>query len=133
MNIWRRFTAATVFVAVLGVGLAACSSTGGSGGSADAGTPTTPVTRPTGTKSGPEDGTTPKDGGKLVFGIEAEPEGLDPTRYAFSSSAHMVASAVFDSLATFDADGNAVPSLATSIVGSADYKTWTVTIPSGVS
>ena len=64
--------------------------------------------------------------------MEAEPEGLDPIRYAFSSSAHFVASAVFDPLATLDADGNPVPYLAKAIDGSDNNQTWTITVPTGI-
>jgi len=120
--------AATVMVA------AACSSTSPSGSANDAAAPatTTPPKNVYGEVAGPADGTTPTDGGKVVFGIEAEPEGVDPTRYALSSSGHFVASAVFDPLATLDDKGNAVPYLATAIEPSDEYKTWTITVPTGV-
>src|SRR5262249_54884914 len=68
-----------------------------------------------------------------LFGIEAEPEGLDPTKYAFSSSGHTVASAVFDPLATLDDNGNAVPYLATGLEPSDNYTTWTISLPEGVT
>ncbi|MEZ5143189.1 MAG: ABC transporter substrate-binding protein [Acidimicrobiales bacterium] len=88
---------------------------------------------PWGTATGPADGPNPQPGGRMVFGMEAEPEGLDPTKYAFSSSGHFVASAVFDPLATLDENGKAVPYLATAIDGSDDHKTWTITLPTGVT
>jgi ABC-type transport system substrate-binding protein len=72
------------------------------------------------------------DGGTLTFGVEAEPEGLDPTRYDFSQAGNVIASAVFDPLATLDAQGKAVPYLATAIDPSPDYQTWTITIPPAV-
>src|SRR5439155_25567499 len=86
-----------------------------------------------GAVAGPPDQGTPRNGGRLSFGIEAEPEGLDPTRYAFSSSGHFVASAVFDPLTKMDADGKAQPHLAKEIVGSDDNKTWTITLRDGVT
>lgn len=82
--------------------------------------------------AGPSDGTSPRDGGGVVFAIEAEPEGLDPTRYVFAGSGHYVASAVFDSLATLDENGRAVPYLASAIEASDDNRTWTITLPTGV-
>ncbi len=112
----------------------ACSSTASNG---SANEPTTTTTTPPknvyGEVAGPPDGAPPTNGGKIVFGIEAEPEGVDPTRYALSSSGHFVASAVFDPLATLDEKGNAVPYLATAIEPSDEFKTWTITIPTGVT
>lgn len=86
-----------------------------------------------GTISGPADGTEVVDGGKVLFGIEAEPAGLDPTRFAFSSAGHLVASAVFDPLATIDENGNAVPYLAETLEPNADNTSWTISIPEGVT
>jgi len=83
-------------------------------------------------RSGPPD-TPAKNGGKISYGILAEPEGLDPTRYAFSQDGHAVASAVFDSLATLDLEGNAVPYLATSFEPNAEFTSWTIAIPAGVT
>jgi len=68
----------------------------------------------------------------VPFGIEAEPGGLDTTRYAFSNAGHVIASAVFDPLATLDADGNAVPYLASAIEPNDDNTVWTITLPDGV-
>src|SRR6185436_15050916 len=59
-------------------------------------TTTAVVTEMGGSRSGPADDPTPQNGGAIVMGIEAEPEGLDPTHYAFSESGSQVASAVFD-------------------------------------
>ena len=81
---------------------------------------------------GPPDGAV-TDGGKLTYGIDAEPEGLDPTKFAFSQAGHAVASAVFDPLATVDDKGNYKPYLATAIDHSSDNKTWTFTLPDGVA
>ena len=130
----RKYVASVVSLAIM-VTLTSCSAR--SGESQGVGT-TIPLPAPAaadtlGTKAGPDDASgPPKDGGKLVFGIEAEPEGLDPTRYAFSSSGHFVASSVFDPLVTLDAEGKVIPYLATSFVGSANHLTWTITLPTGV-
>ncbi len=100
------------------------------GGSAT-GPTTTVATRPH--TKGPADGAKAKDGGKLVMAIENDAEGLDPTRYAFAASGHFIASAVFDALATLDDNGKAVPYLASDIKGSDGNKTWTLTIPDGIT
>ncbi len=114
----------------------ACSKSTDTGGGGDGASPTTTTPAQSkigGSISGPADDTTPVDGGRLVVGIEAEPEGLVPTSYAFSSSGHMIASAVFDPLATLDASGNAVPYLAKAIDPADNYQTWTITLPEGVT
>jgi len=124
-----------VVLAVATVGLlAACSS---SSPPSDEGSATTPSTSPSagagsGRKEGPPDAGTPRDGGQVSFGLEGEPEGLDPMRYAFAVSGNTVASAVFDPLVTVDANGEPVPYLAKSIEPSQDYKAWTITIPNDV-
>jgi peptide/nickel transport system substrate-binding protein len=82
--------------------------------------------------AGPKD-TTSIEGGKIKYGIDAEPEGLDPTRYAFSQAGHVVASSVFEPLATLDDKGNAIPYLAKSFESSTDFKTWTIELPTGVT
>jgi ABC-type transport system substrate-binding protein len=99
-----------------------------------------PVTGPGGTEAprvlntkGPADGGTPVEGGQIVMGLEAEPEGLDPTRYAFAAAGHYIASAVFEPLATVDENGKAVPYLASSITPNSDFTTWTIAIPEGVT
>lgn len=135
----RGRRAAGLLAAVLATGLVAgaCSS-GGSGGSGDNAAPSTTASAGgTATASlvdsrairGPADDTgTPQDGGTLIWGLEAEPDGLDPSRSAFDVSGHLIASAVFDPLAVLDADGKPVPYLAEKIDPSSDYKTWTITL-----
>jgi ABC-type transport system substrate-binding protein len=119
-------------LALVALGAAACTSGSPSGSTAD-GPATSAPSVPQNSTSGPADAAHPVDGGHLEFGMEAEPEGLDPLRYAFAASAHLVASAVFDPLATLDADGRAVPYLASAITSSDGYTTWTITIPTGIS
>lgn len=112
----------------------ACGGTSGPGpDGGQAATPsTTTMSAAGGSKAGPADGAKPTDGGSVVMAIEAEPEGIDPTRYVLSESGHAVASAVFDPLTTLDGDGKAVPYLAKSVVGTDENKTWTIELPTGV-
>lgn len=72
-------------------------------------------------------------GGQFVFGLEAEADGLSPTSSRFAVTGHLVASAVFDPLASFDADNNVVPFLAESIEPSDDLRTWTIELREGVT
>jgi len=128
----RRRTA----VALLAASALLATACGGSNDTAD--DATTPDTAASGeatmrgTTSGPADTSPPVDGGIISFGIEAEPAGIDATRFAFSSAGHMVASAVFDPLAKLDDEGNAVPYLAEAIEPNDDNTVWTISLPEGV-
>lgn len=129
----RRPAVAVAAVLVASAVLAAGCGGSSSGGSASGPAVTTPPVNAVGGKiSGPPDSAV-KDGGKVRYGIDAEPEGLDPTRYAFSQAGHAVASAVFDPLATLDENGKAVPYLAQAFEPSADFKSWTIVLPTGVT
>jgi peptide/nickel transport system substrate-binding protein len=95
------------------------------------GLPGGPVVRPV---LGPADESgSPQRGGGIVFGVEAEPDGLDPSRSTFDTSGHTLASAVFDPLATLDASGKAVPYLASALEPSKDFKEWTITLRENVT
>ena len=48
---------------------------------------------------------TPVDGGTITWGLEAETDGLNPISGRFAMSGHMMASAIFDPLATIDENG----------------------------
>jgi peptide/nickel transport system substrate-binding protein len=71
---------------------------------------------------------TPKDGGVLSFGLEAESDSLSPVTGTWALSGHMEGSAIYDPLATTDAHGQTVPYLAQSFGRSADNRTWTITM-----
>jgi len=121
----RPWALITAVVAVLGIVLAACggsSSGGGGGGDAKA---TTDVTiAATGT---------PQTGGSLSFGLEGESDGFNPTVNRWAISGIMVANAVFDPLAAYDANGKPQPYLAKSFTPSADFKTWTIELRPGIT
>jgi peptide/nickel transport system substrate-binding protein len=111
----RSRALAIVLAAVVALVAAGCGSDDGGDETAD----TSPVT---------QDITDVQTGGKLVIGIDAESDGYNPTTKRFAHSGHMVASAVFDTLATIDEKGDAVPYLAESIEPNADFTEWTVTL-----
>ncbi|MGZ4716377.1 MAG: ABC transporter substrate-binding protein [Acidimicrobiales bacterium] len=107
---------------------AACGSS-----STSTGTSTNTTEAPTGvsTNISPDEGT-PKDGGSLAFGLEAETDSLNPATGRWAISGHMMGSSIFDPLATLDADGHVVPYLAQSFDHNADYTTWTINLRDGV-
>ncbi|GIU84093.1 MAG: ABC transporter substrate-binding protein [Acidimicrobiales bacterium] len=74
----------------------------------------------------------PRAGGALVVGIDAESDGYNPVTKRFAQAGHLVASAVFDPLATLDERGDWKPFLAESIEPSDDYRVWTVRLRPGI-
>ncbi len=70
----------------------------------------------------------PKRGGKLVFGVDAEEQGFDPTQARFDEVGVMYARTVFDPLTVVLANGDWAPYLAESVVPNSSYTTWTITL-----
>ena len=110
-------SAAGVAAAAGGAGglLGACSSSGGS----NAGKKNT----------GPRDGitsATPKKGGSLTFGTEAEETSFDPAQGRFDETGILYARTVFDPLTIIAEDGSVQPYLAESVTPNEDYSVWTI-------
>ncbi|MBI2704551.1 MAG: hypothetical protein HYX32_04580 [Actinobacteria bacterium] len=127
--ILRSTRATMIGVAIMAVVASACGQTSDTGtpsgtelaGSAD----TTPdvVKTPSGS---------PKTGGKIVYGLEAETDGWDPTQNRWAASGVQVALAIMDPLVALDKSFTAQPYLAESLTPSADYKSWTIKLRSGI-
>ncbi len=112
-------------IAVVGASgglLAACSSGSGSS-SSTSGTTSGTGSHPNGVSSA-----TPKRGGSLIFGTEAEEVGFSPTKGTFDTTGILYARTVFDPLAIIAADQTVQPYLAESITPNSDYTVWTVTV-----
>lgn len=107
---FRSFVSIATAVAMLVLG--ACSKSESSGGQ-QVGANTTTTLKP-------------KSGGKLVYGVEADPNGLDPISNGWDPSGLLVAGAIYDPLAAFDAEGKAQPYLAESFGHNADFTEWTI-------
>jgi ABC-type transport system substrate-binding protein len=75
---------------------------------------------------------TPKRGGTLTYGMVTEVASLDPHVYS-GSSWKVINHALYSSLLGFDASGKIVPALAEKWEVSADAKTYTFTLRSGVT
>src|ERR1700690_2353777 len=71
---------------------------------------------------------TPKKGGTLVFGVDAEESGFNPTTARFDEVGVMYARTVFDPLTIIDAQGAWQPYLAQSVTPNADHTAWTITV-----
>jgi peptide/nickel transport system substrate-binding protein len=121
---WVRPLAMVTILALVAVGCGSSkSSTGGAaGGSAD----TTPDLVKT--PSGP-----PVAGGKLVFALEAETDGWDPTQNRFAASGTEVAIAVFDPLVALDINFAPKPYLAESLTPNADATAWDIKLRPNVT
>jgi peptide/nickel transport system substrate-binding protein len=74
----------------------------------------------------------PQFGGTLRYAIEADSDGLNPTQNNIAASGYVILNAVFDTLASYDADNNAVADLAESFTPNDDYTQWEVKLREGV-
>lgn len=118
----RHVVSVVVAVVTLAMVAVAC---GGSGSSSSEPQQTTNITVKA---SG-----SPVSGGAVKFALEAESDGFNPTTNRWAVSGHMVGSAVFDPLASYDETGKAQPYLAKSFTPSADYRTWTIELRPNVN
>jgi peptide/nickel transport system substrate-binding protein len=121
LDVMRRVLAIGALVAVAGT-LTSCSS----------------MTGHTTAEQAPVDevvnaGAKPQTGGELVYAIFADPNGLDPTKNAWDVSGLQVANVIFDPLMAYDNKGALAPYLAKGLTPSADFKTWTLSLRSGVT
>jgi ABC-type transport system substrate-binding protein len=85
---------------------------------------------------GPRNGistATPKSGGALTFGVEAEEQGFDPATGRFDETGVLYARTVFDPLTIIAEDGSVQPYLAQAVTPNADYSEWTITVRPGVT
>ena len=115
-------------LALISLFAVACGSNNKNGGNAAGGgsADTTPdLVKPV---NGP-----PKVGGKLIFGVEAETDGWDPTQNRWAASGTEAAQAVMEPLSAFDADFKAQPYLAESFVPNADFTKWDIKLRSGIT
>jgi peptide/nickel transport system substrate-binding protein len=118
-----RGAAAGAGVAIVGTSgglLDACSSSSSSS------------TTSTGTHPDGKSSKTPKPGGSLIFGVDAEEVGFSPTQGTYDEVGVLYARTVFDPLMILDATGTPQPYLAESVTPSSDYTQWTITLRSGL-
>jgi peptide/nickel transport system substrate-binding protein len=81
----------------------------------------------------PEDEGTPKAGGEVVYGLEADTlGGWCPQSAQLAAGGIQVASAIYDTLTVPNDKGEYVPYLAQSVEPNADYTEWTITLRDGI-
>jgi peptide/nickel transport system substrate-binding protein len=112
-------------VAVLAVLAAAC-------GSSKNHTTSQTTAPPSGGNTTTTQALTPKPGGNITMGVEAEIDGFDPTKNRFDITGHLYATTIYDPLTQIGKDGKAHPYLAESITPDSTYTTWTIKLRSGV-
>lgn len=77
---------------------------------------------------------TPQQGGRVIYGLEAETEGgfcLAEAQLAIAGI--QVARSIYDTLTIPNADGDYVPYLAESVEPNADFTQWTITVRDGIT
>ncbi|MBV8464004.1 MAG: hypothetical protein JO368_11955 [Acidimicrobiales bacterium] len=120
--------------AAVGAGVAAAGSSGGLLAACSSGS-SSPSTSSGGT--GPRlngvSTATPKPGGHVIFGTEAEEKGFSTTQGTFDETGILYARTVFDPLAILSESGQVLPYLAESITHNTDYSVWTVTLRPNVT
>ena len=130
----RRILGATV-VGLLSVVAVACGGDDSSSSNSAPAESEAPAPTDSGAPAtdAPAEEGTPVVGGTLKVGLDADVDGLNPTASALAVAGLTMASAVFDPLFSFDAEGNVVPYLAESIEASADFMVWTMKLRAGVT
>lgn len=74
----------------------------------------------------------PKTGGKVIYGLEADSDGFNPTTNRWAISGVMVGLAVYDPIAAYNEKVEAKPYLAESMTPNADYTQWTIKLRPGI-
>ena len=124
----RRFRKAYVLAVTGALALAACSSS--SSNSSTSGHPSTTTTKPVFNDA--QFSGQPQIGGAIRFGVESSIATLDPAGNMAQPADIDTALAIYDPLVGYDDQGGYAPSLATKWTNSADLKTWSFTLRTGV-
>ncbi len=116
--------------AATGAGIAVVGASGGLLAACSSGSSSPSATGSSGTGSHPDgvSTATPKKGGALIFGVDAEEKGFSTTQGTFDEVGIMYARTVFDPLMILSASGTPQPYLAQSVTPNSDYTVWTITM-----
>jgi peptide/nickel transport system substrate-binding protein len=117
--------------AALGAGLAAAGTAGGLLGASGPGG-TSPVSSAEGRHPDGVSTATPRRGGSLIFGVDAEEKGFSPTQGTYDEVGILYARTVFDPMLILGADGTPQPYLAESVTPNTAYTVWTITLRPGL-
>jgi peptide/nickel transport system substrate-binding protein len=84
-------------------------------------------------QTGPTTTAVPKPGGHLIYGLESDPNGFDPTRNAWDNAGLQVANALYDPLVAVNNEGRFMPYLAESFAPSDDFTSWLLRVRPNIS
>jgi len=74
----------------------------------------------------------PRPGGRMAYGIADEQNGWNPAINEWTTSGHMVAKTLFDTLTAFDENSQVHPFLLESYTPNADFTMWTLRLRPGI-
>ncbi|MGW0478038.1 ABC transporter substrate-binding protein [Nonomuraea sp. NPDC003214] len=80
-----------------------------------------------------ETSTGPQRGGRLVYGLSADANGLNPVTDQFASQSYSMVGTVIEPLVTVDANGDWKPYLAESLTPNETYDEWAIKVRPGIS
>jgi len=109
--------------AATGAGIAVVGTSGGVLAACSSGTASGTGSHPDGVSTA-----TPKPGGTLIMGVDAEEKGFSPTLGTYDEVGIIYARTVFDPLMILSAGGTPQPYLAQSVSPNSDYTVWTITL-----
>ncbi|MCB1262937.1 MAG: hypothetical protein KDB33_21430 [Acidimicrobiales bacterium] len=115
-------------IGVVALALAGCAASGDTTGAASDATATGADGAETSAPAAD-----PVRGGRLNVCVESDPSGYHPYLDRWSASGLTVAGAVYDPLATYDADFGVQPYLAEAFIPNDDATRWTITLRQGVT
>jgi peptide/nickel transport system substrate-binding protein len=79
------------------------------------------------------DPSSPTAGGRLVYGLSADANGLNPATDQFASQSYSMVGTMIEPLVTVDANGEWKPYLAESLTPNKTYDEWAVKVRQGIS
>ncbi|MCU1371733.1 MAG: ABC-type dipeptide transport system, periplasmic component [Ilumatobacteraceae bacterium] len=128
----RRVSAAVAAILALSLLASACGGTKASDKKSDEKLSEKGLDAKAG-ESGLSDAGTPKRGGTIVYGVEADSSsGYCLPEAQLAISGMMVVRAIYDTLTVPNAEGDYVPYLAQSVEPNEDFTEWTITVRDGV-
>jgi peptide/nickel transport system substrate-binding protein len=74
----------------------------------------------------------PRPGGQLTYGLADEQNGWNPAINEWTTSGHLVAKTIFDTLTAFDEHSQVHPYLLESYTPNSDFTTWTLRLRPGI-
>jgi ABC-type transport system substrate-binding protein len=75
----------------------------------------------------------PAPGGRLVYGLSADANGLNPVTDQFAAQSYSMVGTIIEPLVSIDADGDWKPYLAESLTPSKTYDEWAIKIREGIT